>query len=150
VTAENAWVTRSGAETEALAARLLGTAPARGAPCRIVTLSGELGSGKSTFARGALRALGVAGAIKSPTYTLLETYELPGVNVVHLDLYRLKDPGELENLGLADYDRPGQLWLIEWPENGVGRLPPPDVEFKFSIGSGGHRIERIETFRPNK
>jgi tRNA threonylcarbamoyladenosine biosynthesis protein TsaE len=69
---------------------------------------------------------------------------------VHLDLYRLKDPGELENLGLADYHRPGQLWLIEWPENGVGRLPSPDVEFHFSIGSGGHRIERIETFRPNK
>jgi tRNA threonylcarbamoyladenosine biosynthesis protein TsaE len=150
VTAENVWVTRDGAETEALAARLLGTAPARGAPCRIVTLSGELGSGKSTFARGALRALGVAGAIKSPTYTLLETYELPAVNVVHLDLYRLKDPGELENLGLGDYDRPGQLWLIEWPENGVGRLPPPDVEFKFSIELGGHRIERIETFRRNK
>jgi tRNA threonylcarbamoyladenosine biosynthesis protein TsaE len=150
VTAENAWVTRSGAETEALAARLLGTAPGRGVPCRIITLSGELGSGKSTFARGALRELGVAGAIKSPTYTLLETYELPAVSVVHLDLYRLKDPAELENLGLADYDRPGQLWLIEWPENGVGRLPPADVEFKFSIGSAGHRIERIETFRPNK
>lgn len=150
MTVENAWVTRSGAETEALAARLLGSAPERGAPCRIITLSGELGSGKSTFARGALRALGVAGAIKSPTYTLLETYELPAVNVVHLDLYRLKDPGELENLGLADYHRPGQLWLIEWPENGVGRLPPPDVEFTFSIGSGGHRIERIETFRANK
>ena len=150
MTMENAWVTRSGAETEALAARLLGQPPARGAPCRIVTLSGELGSGKSTFARGALRALGATGAIKSPSYTLLETYELPGVNVVHLDLYRLKDPDELENLGLADYDRPGQLWLIEWPENGVGRLPPADLEFRFFILSEGHRIERIETFRATK
>lgn len=146
MTSPATWLTRSGEETEALAARLLGTAPARDAPCRVVTLSGELGSGKSTFARGALRALGATGPIKSPSYTLLETYELPGVNVVHLDLYRLEDPDELENLGLADYHRPGQLWLIEWPENGAGRLPPADDEFRFSIDPDAHRIQRIEVF----
>jgi tRNA threonylcarbamoyladenosine biosynthesis protein TsaE len=142
---QDSWITHSGEETEALAARLAGTPPAPGAPCRIITLVGDLGAGKSTFARGALRALGATGAIKSPSYTLLETYELPGVNVVHLDLYRLKDPDELENLGLADYHAPGQLWFIEWPENGAGRLPPADVEYRFSITTEGHRIQQIET-----
>jgi len=139
------WLTQSGEETEALGARLLGVAPDPGTPCRDVCLSGELGAGKSTFARGALRALGARGSIKSPSYTLLETYELPAVHVVHLDLYRLVDPAELEHLGLADYHRPGFLWLIEWPERGAGRLPVPDLQFEFSITDQGHRIERIET-----
>lgn len=143
------WITRSGEETEALAASLA-LAPPPGAPCRVVELSGDLGTGKSTFARGVLRALGVTGAIKSPSYTLLETYELPGVEVLHLDLYRLNDPEELENLGLTDYYRPGTLWLIEWPEKGAGRLPEADLRFEFSIADGGHRIERIDKFRPEK
>ena len=144
------WVTGSGEETLALGARLLGTPPAPGAPCRVVALSGELGAGKSTFARGALRALGATGPIKSPSYTLLETYELPAVHAVHLDLYRLRDPAELEHLGLADYHRPGFLWLIEWPERGAGRLPTPDLGFDFSITEKGHRIERIDTFKTTK
>ena len=139
------WLTRSGEETESLGASLLGTPPPPGAPCRVVELRGELGAGKSTFARGALRALGVIGPIKSPSYTLLETYELPAVQAVHLDLYRLTDPGELEQIGLADYYRPGYLWLIEWPERGGGRLPAPDLRFEFSIVENAHRIERIET-----
>jgi tRNA threonylcarbamoyladenosine biosynthesis protein TsaE len=144
------WITHSGEETEALGAQLLGSAMSRDAPCRVVELRGELGAGKSTFARGALRALGVLGPIKSPSYTLLETYESPAVAAIHLDLYRLTDPDELENLGLADYHRPGFLWLIEWPERGAGRLPRPDVRFDFSIESAGHRIERIEFLAPNK
>jgi tRNA threonylcarbamoyladenosine biosynthesis protein TsaE len=144
------WHTRSGEETEALGARLLGVAPPPGTPCRVIELRGELGAGKSTFARGALRALGVAGHIKSPSYTLLETYDPPGVRVVHLDLYRLNDPGELEHLGLADYHQPGYLWLIEWPERGAGRLPVPDLRFEFSMGQDHHRIERIEILAPNK
>lgn len=144
------WLTHSGEETEALGARLLGAPPDHGDPCRVVSLSGELGAGKSTFARGALRALGARGPIKSPSYTLLETYELPAVNAVHLDLYRLMDPSELEHLGLADYHRPGFLWLIEWPERGAGRLPAPDLQFAFSITENGHRIERIETSSPLK
>jgi tRNA threonylcarbamoyladenosine biosynthesis protein TsaE len=142
---ERSWLTQSGDETEALGARLLGAAPDPGAPCRVVTLSGELGAGKSTFARGVLRALGARGAIKSPSYTLLETYELPALNAVHLDLYRLIDPAELEHLGLADYHRPGFLWLVEWPERGAGRLPDADLRFEFSITEQGHRIEKIET-----
>ncbi len=144
------WITRSGDETEALGAKLLGTPPAPGAACRLVTLAGELGSGKSTFARGVLRALGATGSIKSPSYTLLELYELPAVTVVHLDLYRLIDPDELENLGLSDYHQPGHLWLIEWPERAAGRLPGADLEFVFSITPDGHRIERIEKFKPDK
>jgi tRNA threonylcarbamoyladenosine biosynthesis protein TsaE len=146
----SAWFTGSGEDTEALGARLLGTPPAPGAPCRVVTLSGELGAGKSTFARGVLRALGATGPIKSPSYTLLETYELPAVHAVHLDLYRLVDPAELEHLGLADYHRPGFLWLVEWPEKGAGHLPAADLELRFSIADRGHRIERIETFKPTK
>ena len=144
------WLTHSGEETEALGARLLGARPVPGAPCRVVLLSGELGAGKSTFARGVLRALGAQGAIKSPSYTLVETYELPDANAVHLDLYRLIDPTELEHLGLADYHRPGFLWLIEWPERGAGRLPAPDLRFEFSITEQGHRIERIETSTATK
>jgi tRNA threonylcarbamoyladenosine biosynthesis protein TsaE len=146
----NLWHTRSGEETEALGARQLGVAPPSGTPCRVIELCGELGSGKSTFTRGALRALGVVGHIKSPSYTLLETYDPPGVRVVHLDLYRLNDPGELEHLGLADYHRPGFLWLIEWPEKGAGRLPVPDLRYEFSIETDAHRIERIEILAPNK
>lgn len=147
---QRVWITANGEETEALGGRLLGAAPAKGAPCRVVTLSGDLGAGKSTFARGALRALGVTGPIKSPSYTLLETYPLAAVIVVHLDLYRLKDPSELEYLGLADYHRSGHLWLIEWPEHGGDRLPRADLHFEFTIESDGHRIERIEKFRPTK
>jgi len=143
------WITRAGEETEALGARLLGT-PQGDSPCRVVFLRGELGSGKSTFARGALRALGVQGPIKSPSYTLVETYELPEITAVHLDLYRLLDPEELEHLGLPDYHRPGFLWLVEWPEHGVGRLPDADLQLQFSIEPEGHRIERIETFKPLK
>jgi tRNA threonylcarbamoyladenosine biosynthesis protein TsaE len=144
------WLTRSGEETEALGAKLLGVAPAPGTPCQIIELAGELGSGKTTFSRGVLRALGVVGSIKSPSYTLLETYEPPGVHVVHLDLYRLNDPDELEHIGLVDYHREGFLWLVEWPERGAGRLPAPDLRFEFSIGADGHRIERIEFLAPNK
>ena len=70
--------------------------------------------------------------------------------MVHLDLYRLIDPAELEHLGLADYHRPGFLWLIEWPERAAGRLPAPDLGFAFRSREQGHRIERIETSKPDK
>ena len=147
---ENHWNTHSAEETEALAARLLGARPPPGTACRVVELSGELGAGKSTFARGVLRALGARGPIKSPSYTLIELYELPGIEVVHLDLYRLNDPNELEHLGLADYHEPGFLWLVEWPERAAGRLPRADLRFEFAIGENGHRIQRIETFTAKK
>ena len=94
--------------------------------------------------------MGVTGPIKSPSYTLLETYELPAITAIHLDLYRLLDPEELEHLGLPDYHRPGFLWLVEWPERGAGRLPDADLQLQFSMGPEGHRIERIETSSPFK
>jgi tRNA threonylcarbamoyladenosine biosynthesis protein TsaE len=146
----DSWLTHSGEETEALGAQLLGDPPDPGAACRVVTLSGDLGAGKSTFARGVLRALGVQGHIKSPSYTLLELYELPALTVVHLDLYRLQDPDELENLGLPDYHRPGFLWLVEWPEKAGGRLPSAEMGFVFTIAEQGHRIERIEFLASTK
>jgi tRNA threonylcarbamoyladenosine biosynthesis protein TsaE len=134
------WRTRDAEATEALGAALLGTRQEGIAPCFIVELTGDLGAGKSTFARGALRALGVTGPIKSPSYTLLETYDLPRLTCVHLDLYRLLDPNELEHLGLADYHRANHLWMVEWPERGVGRLPASDLRVQFAIEEGAHHV----------
>lgn len=94
----------------------------------IVYLRGDLGAGKTTLVRGLLRGLGYQGAVRSPTYTLIEPYDAVDPPVVHLDLYRLADPEELDYLGLRDLlERPG-LILIEWPERGAGALPPADLE----------------------
>jgi tRNA threonylcarbamoyladenosine biosynthesis protein TsaE len=132
-------VTRSEEQTEALGARLARAVPALDTPA-IVYLQGDLGSGKTTFARGALRALGVTGTVRSPSYTLLERYETPQLVAIHLDLYRLRHPDELESLGLRDVHRAGHLWLIEWPERGGERLPAADVSVALEAGVGEHRI----------
>jgi tRNA threonylcarbamoyladenosine biosynthesis protein TsaE len=107
----------------------------------VVYLTGDLGAGKTTLARGFLHAVGIEGAIRSPTYTLLELYETTAVTVVHLDLYRLRDPAELEPLGLRDLALPGHVWLIEWAERGAGWLPQPDLELQLTVGMTGHLIE---------
>ncbi len=108
-----------------------------------VYLSGELGAGKTTCVRSLLRTLGVVGLIRSPTYTLVEVYALPGVTCVHVDLYRLQDSLEVEELGLRDYLAGDCLLLVEWPEKGRLALPPVDLELSLAY-RGDARTCRVE------
>lgn len=115
-----------GSATDALGMGLARTFPgaARGAT---VHLRGELGSGKTTCARSMLHALGVTATVRSPTYTLVDTYSVSGLTCVHVDLYRLQSAAEVEELGLRDQIGPGCLMLIEWPEKGGRAVPPADL-----------------------
>jgi tRNA threonylcarbamoyladenosine biosynthesis protein TsaE len=120
--------------TARLGAALAATQPAQA----VVLMHGDLGAGKSTLARAWLRALGVEGAIRSPTYTLVEHYPLPaGGKGLHLDLYRIGDARELDFLGLDDAG--ATLWLVEWPERGRGALPPADLEVRLAMDGTGRR-----------
>lgn len=122
--------------TDQLGRVLAETRPARA----VVYLHGDLGAGKSTLARALLRALGVEGTIRSPTYTLVERYPLgEGGEAWHMDLYRIGDPGELEFLGL-DGDE-ATLWLVEWPERGSHGLPEADLLVALAMDGAGRRAE---------
>lgn len=106
----------------------------------LIFLRGDLGAGKTTLTRGVLRGLGYDGAVKSPTYTLIEPYALPAGRVNHLDLYRVGDPGELEYLGLRELLEEPAITIIEWPERGEGWLPRPDLDIAISHTSIGRRL----------
>lgn len=109
----------------------------------LILLRGDLGAGKTTFSRGFIQALGHRGPVKSPTYTLIEPYELPAARVFHLDLYRLNDPGELEFLGLPDLIAQGGVCLIEWPERAEGGLPQADLTIHLHHVDGARHAELI-------
>ena len=120
------------AETMAVGAALARAGLSRG----VVYLDGELGTGKTTLVRGFLRASGVTGTIRSPTFTLVEEYRIDSMIVGHYDLYRLSDPEELEFLGLRDHLAADSLCFFEWPERGAGVLPDPDLEIRFEYAGG--------------
>lgn len=109
----------------------------------IVLLKGDLGAGKTTLVRGLLRYLGFTGIVKSPTYTLVEPYQLNQRTIYHFDLYRLGDPEELEYIGGRDYWDSDSLCLIEWPENAQGYLPDEDLKVDITHRSHGREAKIV-------
>jgi len=116
----------------------------------LIFLEGDLGAGKTTLARGFLRGLGHRGAVKSPTYTLIEPYRIGDRRIYHLDLYRVSDAGELEYLGLREMLEEDAVLLIEWAERGEGWLPEPDLRIIIRHRGQGREIELGAVTRAGK
>jgi tRNA threonylcarbamoyladenosine biosynthesis protein TsaE len=125
--------------TEALGAALARNFPGAADGFAAAYLSGDLGAGKTTCVRSFLRTLGVVGLIRSPTYALIETYRLAQLTCVHVDLYRLRGPLEVDELGLRDFLIAGCLLLVEWPDKGRSALPAADLELTFTYAPAGRR-----------
>ena len=124
--------------------RHLGTLLAAFRPSHaMIYLAGDLGAGKTTLSRGFIQACGDIGHVKSPTYTLMETYVLPDVTIHHLDLYRLSDPEELEYLGIDELENPRTIVMVEWPERGEGVLPAPSLTLQIAHRPNGREVTAI-------
>ena len=107
----------------------------------VVTLSGELGAGKTTLVRGMLRGLGWPGPVKSPSYALVEYYEFPSLYFYHFDFYRVEGSDEWDSAGFAEYFRPDSAAVIEWPERVAARLPEIDVALALSLAEPGRVLK---------
>ncbi|NND37648.1 MAG: tRNA (adenosine(37)-N6)-threonylcarbamoyltransferase complex ATPase subunit type 1 TsaE [Gammaproteobacteria bacterium] len=129
-------------DTVSAGKRLAEAARAAAGEGAVIYLRGDLGAGKTTFARGFLEGFGHRGRVPSPTYTLVEPYELDGFTVYHIDLYRLSDPSEVDELGIAELDGPGVILLIEWPDRGAGRLQGPDLALTLEVRDSGRALRR--------
>jgi tRNA threonylcarbamoyladenosine biosynthesis protein TsaE len=122
----------------------LGAALAAGiAPGRVLTLSGELGTGKTTLVRGLLRALGYAGRVKSPSYALVELYRVSSLNLYHFDFYRFANRSEWLDSGFREYFSPDSVCIVEWPERAEGLLGQPDLEVRLEFSGAGRSATLI-------